>query len=141
MKTIALLFMIFPALTYALPPVERMTASQADVAFQFWRGEPGHAVTTAGWTGSMRPYIFGGETLLMERYVDQKVEPGMLLVFARWDKPRGVLHECVEVNATRFKAKGLYCIDPDGWYPFERIKYIVRRVISIKPSNHETQYQ
>jgi hypothetical protein len=129
----ALLFLL-PVLGLALPPVELMPQSQAMRARGDWAATDGRVVSSVAGTGSMRPYIFGGEILLMERYAGQTIEPGMLVVAPRWDAVRGVLHEVTEVSRHGYvKTQGRNCTFADGWYRKERTKFVVRRVIRITP--------
>ena len=81
MKT--LLFLL-PVLGAALHVIERMPLQQAIASNNEWlhRSEA-HAVDTVAGTGSMRPYVWGGELLLMEAYVGQPIETGMLVVAPR----------------------------------------------------------
>lgn len=130
----ALLFLL-PVLGVALPPVELMPQSRAIASNNEWlhRSEA-HAVDTVAGTGSMRPYVWGGELLLMEAYVGQPIETGMLVVAPRWDVPGGVLHMVTEVSRHGYvKTQGINCAVADGWYKVSRTKFIVRRVIKITP--------
>jgi hypothetical protein len=126
--------LLFLALTlcttgYALPPLEPLNLRDLIRENNEWVNQ-GLPVGMASYSGSMEPYLKGGETLLCEPFDRQRLETGMLIMFARWDAPR-VIHEVIEVNTKNnwFKAKGLSCAYADGWLPPERCKMIVRRVL------------
>ena len=117
----------------ALPPVETVPISALSSNQVDWlRVSPLNEVSTpVAFTGSMKPYLLGGEILFIERYDGQSLEVGMLILFARWDKP-AVLHEIMALSPHGyFKAKGLNCMSADGWYPVKRVKWIARRVIRV----------
>lgn len=119
-----------PALIRATPPVEIMSAGEAKVARLAWLTAPGgHSWTTAGFTGSMRPSILGGELLLIERYTGQPLSRGMLVIAPRWDSPAGVLHVIRDIDGPYIRTQGTACMYPDPWCRRDRIRWIVRRVI------------
>lgn len=135
---LSFLFCAGAVVASALPSVELLTMREAITHNNEWiHRSDAHAGSTAAGTGSMSPYIEGGEILLMERYDGQKIEPGMLVHAPRWDKPGGVLHMVEEVSEHGYvKTRGLNCMFSDGWYRAERTKFIVRRVIRVVPSHN-----
>lgn len=115
----------------ALPAIETVSIEQLQNYHANWlSASPNHRVIQSNSsTGSMKPYLVGGETLFLERYIGQPLESGMLIIFARWDYT-AVLHQLVELSQyNHFKAKCLNCMYADGWYPVKRIRWIARRVI------------
>lgn len=130
MNRLTLLF--FPALLLAIPPTERMNQAEAQQCLNDWY-DAGNTHCFASGTGSMRPYIHGGEILLLERYTGQPLEVGMWVVRPRWDKPNGVFHAVIEVSKWGYvRTQGTNCMFPDDWYKADRTRYIVRKVIRIE---------
>lgn len=128
MKRLALL-LILAATARALPPVESLPRSRAIAEYNQWNHEAEHYGSIIGYTGSMVPYVAGGEWALCER--PGSINVGDLVVFNRWDHAN-IMHEVVAINGNSFECKGRNCIKADGWYPNSRIKWVVRRVIRVK---------
>lgn len=132
MKTKIIAIVFLAGRLSGAPQIEVMPYPQAVAQVCNWCAQGAqHTQGEAGWrTHSEAPYLVGHELLLLEIYSGQQIEPGQLLVYARWDKP-AVLHEVVTVSKTEMKMKGRNCMYSDGWYPFNRTRFIVRRVIRV----------
>lgn len=131
-----LLLSLLPVMVSAMPPIISLPFHEAWEANNTWnhKGDQ-YAVSTAAATGSMRPYIQGGEILLLERYTGQPIEVGMWVVRPRWDKPNGVFHAVIVVSKWGYvRTQGTNCAIPDHWYKADRTRYIVRKVIRVLPA-------
>ena len=130
MKKLLAIFLLLVATAPAMPAVERLSSARAAAVSHAWSG-PLRVLGIAGNTGSMRPYITGGETLLCDVYYGQPILRGDLLVFDRGDHPR-VLHEATAVNPRAVYMSGLNNRYSDGWFPNHKVRLIVRRVIRVQ---------
>lgn len=128
-----LLYFLLPCVALSAPPIDELPLREAIKQINTWNhASDNHAVKDAAATGSMRPHIRGGETLLLERYTGQPIERGMWVVRPRWDKPNGIFHEVTEVSKHGYvQTQGTNCARPDGWYKVGKTRYIVRRVIRV----------
>lgn len=109
-----------------MPKVEVMSPNQVKLEKSEWWNNGG-VVGIVQYTGSMKPYLVGGEIVLGKKLEGKPVK-GMLISFKRWDSP-SVLHQIIDVSDTRFKAKGINNSRDDGWYTHDKIKYNVIRII------------
>lgn len=105
------------------------TKKQADQRSAHWhaKGVPVHQVA---FTGSMRPWIHGGELVAMEPYHKQDLAPGMVVSFERSAEHPSVLHMVVSVNARAAYISGINCRHSDGWVPLHKIRFVLREVIT-----------
>lgn len=130
MRLILLLLSFATAL--ALPPVEHVSMSELVRENGAWirRGDQFEA-KWCGYTGSMRPYIMGGETVLLEKRTWRTpIYVHDFVVFDRGDEPLAG-HEVIDVRLGWLLIKGLNNAEPDGWFPASKVSHIVRRVLRV----------
>jgi hypothetical protein len=89
----------------------------------------GFVVAPVAFTGSMRPWLVGGELVVMEPYHGQPLAKGDPLVFNRDDGTLSVLHMVASVNERAVYMTGINNRYSDGWHPLSSVRYIVREVI------------
>lgn len=116
----------------AMPLVEELAPRPAADAWNEYWGHDDHICYELPFTGSMKPNLQGGEYIMARKFVPCEIPRiHSLVVVARWD--RWVTHEVVAVNARSHwvKTQGTNCLEADGWYPPERIKYVVERIVRV----------
>ena len=105
------------------------TPAQASARAAVWRAK-GYVVGPVAFTGSMRPWIRGGELVVLEPYGEQLLHPGMVLVFYRGaDTPR-CIHLVADVTDKAVYMTGINNRYSDGWIPKSKIHSILREVIT-----------
>lgn len=90
----------------------------------------GWHVNLVAYTGSMRPYINGGEYVVVEPYAGQQFPNGTVLTFNRDPAARNVLHTVADQNGRAVYMSGAANKYSDGWIPRERIHGICRLVVT-----------
>lgn len=119
-----------------LPPVEYMEHAALNAENDRWNHQSEDDTYATAWsdyTGSMKPHITGGETLLMEKYRSGKMPKiGDLVVIKTDGGP--LVHQLVQFGPGWVKTKGLNNKNDDGQWPSNRIQYVVRRILKQKPN-------
>ncbi len=122
--------------TQGLPPVEYMDYPALVDTNNTWNHQSeddSYASAIADFTGSMKPHINGGETLLMEKFrVGKQPKIGDLVVLKTNDGTR--LHQLVQFGPGWVKTKGIANDKDDGKWPTDRLQYVVRRILRQKPN-------
>lgn len=113
------------------------TTAQAEARATHWRGQRNMIVSGYRDTGSMRPVLRGGRELLALEYC-RPLTPlivGMIVQFVRDDHP-AVLHYIAAVSGegTHVHLSGVNCRWSDGWFPRERVTFVVREIITVPES-------
>lgn len=90
----------------------------------------GWNVNQVQFTGSMRPYINGGEFVLIEPYAGQQFPNGTVVTFNRDANATNVLHTVADQNKRAVYMSGEANRYSDGWFPRERIIGICRLVVT-----------
>lgn len=119
-----------------LPPVEYLEHAALNAENDRWNHQSEDDTYATAWsdyTGSMKPHLKGGETLLMEKYRYGKQPKIGELVVIKTDNGR-LVHQLVQFGRGQIKTKGINNANDDGWWPADRIQYVVRRVLKQKPN-------
>jgi hypothetical protein len=112
-----------PLFYHAATPVQE----QARIAD--WRGR-GYTTGLVAFTGSMSPWLHGGETVILEPYNGQPLHAGMVLTFWRGAVEPNVIHLCADVGPEAVYMTGIHNRYSDGWILKTHIHSIVREVIT-----------
>lgn len=119
-----------------LPPVEYLEHAALNAENDRWNHQSEddtYATAWADYTGSMKPHLKGGETLLMEKYrVGKQPKIGDLVVI-KTDNGR-LVHRLAQFGPGWIKTKGIANEHDDGKWPTDRLQYVVRRVLAQKPN-------
>lgn len=113
-----------PAAPFFHAPDARTAGARAAM----WRAA-GFEVGEVAYTGSMKPWLQGGELVVLERFTSQALTPGLVLSFERSAAAPRVLHMVVEANARAAYMTGINNRWSDGWILRDRVRWIVREVI------------
>lgn len=119
-----------------LPPVEYLDHAALNSENDRWNHQSEDDTYATAWsdyTGSMKPHINGGETLLMEKYGYGKQPKIGELVVIKTDNGR-LVHQLVQFGPGWIKTKGINNQHDDGKWPTSRLQYVVRRVLKQKPN-------
>ncbi len=134
------IFALLAARLSAMPLVETMSVGQLDHVNTNWLATPNHDSKWVDYTGSMRPYLVGGETLLVEkRRLNTLVSIHDLVIYRSIDN-RLIVHEVIDSKNGYLLIAGLNNWRPDGWYPVSSVLWIVRRVIRANDSTELGSY-
>lgn len=110
------------------PYFHAATPAQAQSRATYWRSK-GYIIQSVRGTGSMLPWLTGGELVALEPYGAQLLHPGMVLTFYRGADAPNVIHLVADVTESSVYMTGLANRQSDGWIPKSQIHSIVREII------------
>lgn len=112
------------------PYFHAATPAQAQARVSYWLSK-GYDVQRVRGTGSMLPWLTGGELVALEPYGDQLLHPGMVLTFYRGTDAPNVIHLLADINDRSVYMTGLANRYSDGWFPKRQIHSIAREIIKM----------